>query len=95
MLTENAGIEFLRGNPSADKVDNFQAIAIVQFCFGPLFPRNDVSVQLYGDAIGFHSQLLKQACERERSGKIAVLAIDLKFHLGVILLSIKNWKRPG
>jgi hypothetical protein len=62
-------------------VDNLQAVPFRQVGFRPLFAGNDASVQLDGNAICFHSQLIYEASECKGRIEIASLAIDLQFHV--------------
>jgi hypothetical protein len=66
---------------STDELDDLQVIAIAEAGLGPLLARDDVAIQFYRHAIGFHTQLFEQSGEREWCGKIARLTVDLKLHL--------------
>ena len=62
---------------AADKMNDLQKVAFRQAGFRPLIAGNDASVQLDGNTIGFHPQLVDQACQRERRVEIPSLAVDL------------------
>jgi hypothetical protein len=65
----------------AYEVDNFQTIAIGQVGSLPLLSGNDAAVQLHGDAIRFHVQLVDKTGEIEGRSEIARFAIDLQLHI--------------
>ena len=46
----------------------------------PVRSRNNLQVQFNGDAVRLHAQMLDQSGQSEAVRKIALLAIDVKFH---------------
>jgi hypothetical protein len=48
---------------------------------GPVLARDDVAVQLYGDAIGLHAKLLDQGSQSEWSVEAALFPVYSQFHL--------------
>jgi hypothetical protein len=76
----------LRVSSAADKMDNFQAVAVVELGFSPAGAGDDVAIQLHGDAIWLHAESLDQSGQREgsrRAAEIALFPIDVKFHLNM------------
>ena len=86
-----AGSRFCRS--PADEVNDFQAIAFGQAGFCPKIASNDASVQLNGYAVCLHSQLIDEACERERRIEIPRFAVDLQFHVFWILAVRAGWQQ--
>jgi hypothetical protein len=65
-------------------VYDFQPIAVGELDLIPLVARYDGAVQLDGDTIGLHSKAFNQSAQRERTLKIAIVAIDHQFHVWLI-----------
>jgi hypothetical protein len=63
-----------------DEVDDFEAVSVVELGLWPSVPRNDVAVQLDGDAIGLHSQRFDESAEGS-GGMILRLAVDDEIHV--------------
>jgi hypothetical protein len=78
---------------AAYEVDNFQTIAFREVGSLPLLAGNDAAVQLHGDAIGFHVQLVDQTGEGEGRIEIAGFAIDLQLHMTWIFLYASTLRR--
>ena len=60
----------------ADKVDNLQAISVVEFGPSPLSTRDNFAIQFDRNAIALHSKLLDQLRQRESAGKTLLVTID-------------------
>jgi hypothetical protein len=66
-----------------DEVDDLQVVALAELCTRPAVTGNNVEVQFYGDAIGFHAESFYECGEGKRSGgavEVAHFAVDLEFH---------------
>jgi hypothetical protein len=59
---------------------NLQPVAIFELGFHPLRARDNLAIELYGDAIGFHPQLLDQLRQRQWTLKRLLVAIDEQVH---------------
>ena len=66
---------------AAHEVNNLQAVAVRETGPQPLLSRNDTAVQLHGDAIRFHVQLVDKPGESKGRVEIASFAIDLQLHI--------------
>jgi hypothetical protein len=62
---------------AAYEVNNLQAVTVGQVGSLPLLSGNDAPVQLHGDAICFHVQLVDKTGEGKRRIEIAGFAIDV------------------
>src|ERR1035438_7208126 len=68
---------------TAHEVHDFQAISLLEQSCGPAIPRDDVTIQFHGHAIGLHAEFRHECRQRKRRGnvaEIALVAIDLKLH---------------
>ena len=72
---------------SAHEMYDFQTVAFFEASAGPLLAGNNPLIQFDCDAVGFHAQLEKQPLERQRNRAVAILTIDLNFHLRCHLIS--------
>jgi hypothetical protein len=66
---------------------DLQAIPFLESSVGPFLAGNNPLIQLDGHTIGFQTQLDEQPCQRKRSGAVAILTVDLYFHLRSHLIS--------
>lgn len=51
---------------AADEVHDFEMVSLAELDLGPAVTGHDVTVQLYGDAVGFHAEEIYERGERER-----------------------------
>ena len=65
---------------TADKVDDFQPVTILQCRLGPVITRHDFTIQFDGDAFPAHSELFDQDRQREARRKFSRFAIDYEIH---------------
>jgi len=68
------------GRAAADEVNNLELVAVVEAGLSPKIARDDAAIQFHGDAVRFHAHLFEQGSQSERSVKIAVFPVNLKFH---------------
>jgi hypothetical protein len=64
---------------TTDEVDDFEAVSVFQICCGPEIAGDDVAIELYGDAVGLHTEAFDQCCQGEGSRGVvegAIFAID-------------------
>lgn len=54
------------GEAAANEVHDFKPVARIQGSDGPSIAWDDFKVQLHGDPVGLHAQLLNQLAKRER-----------------------------
>ena len=68
--------------PTADEVDDLQAVSILQQDRGPLVAPHDLAIQLDCDAVSRKLKVAEQLRDVEWRGKLLVLSVDDKFHEG-------------
>jgi hypothetical protein len=87
-----------QSGPAAHEVDNLQAVAFMEFGRGPAIARHNIAVQLDGDTVGPHAESFHQASECEwglRIGEVALVSVDVEFHLELILLPPRDYDMNG
>jgi len=83
---------------SADEVDDLEAVAFVERRRGPAVARDDVAVELDGDAVGFHAEGFDEGGESEgigRVGEISRLSVDMKRHSALRRMNFFVVVRPS
>jgi hypothetical protein len=78
-------MEFLAADPlfaAADEMNDFQAVAVVEFRCLPTIARDNVTIQFNRDAVGFHRKGLDEHGESQGFGGFehAIFSVDLKLH---------------
>jgi hypothetical protein len=68
------------GLAAANKMDDFQTVALSKTGDRPLLARYQFAVQFDGHAILFQAQLLEQRVQGEGGDEIARLAVDFESH---------------
>lgn len=66
---------------TAHKMHDLEPVAVPEAGLRPSRARNDLAVQLYGNPIRLHPQVLYERFQGERIGEITSFAVDMKFHL--------------
>jgi RNA polymerase sigma-70 factor, ECF subfamily len=66
---------------------DLQTITFLEDSAGPFLAGDNPLIQLDGYSVGFHAQLYEQRCQRERNRAVAILTVDLYFHLRRHLIS--------
>ncbi len=67
-----------------DEVYDFEAVAVVEFGFGPAIAAHNFTVQLDGNAVGLHAEFLDQGGEGG-GRQFARFTVDDDFHANGIL----------
>ncbi|MCU1300078.1 MAG: hypothetical protein JWQ87_362 [Candidatus Sulfotelmatobacter sp.] len=70
---------------AADKVDDFEAVAVFQRGLGPAVAGDDVAVEFNRDAVGLHAERFDQRSEREvvradGIGKGTLVSVNVQSH---------------
>jgi len=66
--------------PAPDEVDDLQAIGVGELGLRPAIAGDDVAVQFYGDAVGFHAELFNERGEGEWAVEVARVSVDVEEH---------------
>ena len=64
---------------AADKVDDFEAVSVVQWSLRPLVAGDDFAVQFDGYSVGLHAEMLYE-CAQGFGGRGLGFAIDCQLH---------------
>ncbi len=73
----------LKAGATADEVDDLEAVALLESGLRPAVAGDDIAVELYGNAVGFHAELVEQRGKGELGWEIALFPVNVKLH-GVI-----------
>ena len=65
---------------AADKMNDFQFVAIFKYRGLPLGAGDDFQIQLHGHAVGLHAELCDQSSYGKAVRKFALFAIDVESH---------------
>ena len=49
-----------KAGATADEVDDLEAVALLESGLRPAVAGDDITVELYGHAVGFHAELIEQ-----------------------------------
>src|SRR5690625_4551694 len=72
---------------AADRVHDFDAVALVEHLFTMPAVRNDLAIDLDGDATPGKTGVFQQLADRGRAGTLTGAAIECDLHAGIVTVA--------